>query len=300
MIPLSTQDLPRSGRPYVTWALIAVNLLVFLYQLTLNDVDQLRFNYRYGVVPAELMGNLTLGNELVSWGRRTIPLDLTSPVPTWMTMFTSMFLHGGFMHLASNILFLWVFGGNVEHRFGHVRFLAFYLAAGIAAIWAQTLASSGSIVPMIGASGAIAGVLGAYLLLFPFSRVTTLVFMGLVFVAQVRALLLLGFWAVLQVFSGIGSLVPDSPMGGVAYFAHLGGFVAGLVVVTIYHLVSGEPVLPRRPRPALYWPGRQMTTRPELEGYQHGPVSFERRQTSPPREEENGEAHDSRPPTRQR
>ena len=169
-----------------------------------------------------------------------------------------MFLHGGFMHLAGNMLFLWVFGDNVEYRFGRIQFLAFYLGAGIAAVWAQTLVSSNSTIPMIGASGAIAGVLGAYLLLFPFSRVTTLVIMGLIFVTRVPALLLLGFWVALQVFSGIGSLVPNSPAGGVAYFAHLGGFAAGLAVVTAYHLLRGEPLIPRRPRPTLYWRGREI------------------------------------------
>ena len=259
MIPLSDPDLRHAGKPYVTWALIAINVLVFLYQLTLNDVDQLRFTYRYGVVPAELTGQLELGRELFQWGRQVIPLDLTSPVPTWMTMFTSMFLHGGFMHLAGNMLFLWVFGDNVEYRFGHLKHLAFYLAAGVAAVWAQTLISSGSTVPMVGASGAIAGVLGAYLLLFPYSRITTLVIMGFIFVTRLPAVLLLGFWVVLQAFNGLGSLTPNSPAGGVAYFAHLGGFAVGLAVVAGYRLLRSEPLLPRRRRgPALYWRGREL------------------------------------------
>ena len=254
MIPLSDPDLRHGSRPYVTWALIAINVLVFLYQVLLNDIEQFRFAYRYGAIPAELTGATELGRELFRFGRQVMPLDLTSPVPTWATMITSMFAHGGFLHLGGNMLFLWVFGDNVEDRFGRVKYLAFYLASGMAAVGAQTLMDSESTAPMIGASGAIAGVLGAYLLLFPFSRVRTLIMFGFIFVTRIPAVLLLGVWGLLQVFSSVGSLGPASSGGGVAYFAHLGGFAAGLLVAASYRVLRKEPVWPRRQRtPSWYW-----------------------------------------------
>ncbi len=247
MIPLSDPDLRRQSFPYVTLALIAVNVVVFVYQLSLSSIDEFIFTYRFGVIPAELTGGLEFGQRLLitGAGNAGIPVDLTSPIPTWGTMFSSMFLHGGFLHLAGNMVFLWVFGDNIEDRFGRLRFLAFYLAAGLAAAWAQTLINTESEVPMIGASGAIAGVLGAYLLLYPHSRITTLIFMGFIFVIRVRAVFLLGFWAFLQAFSSLGSL-GAAATGGVAYFAHLGGLVAGLAVVAAYRLLRREPLWPAR------------------------------------------------------
>ena len=246
MIPLSDPDLAHyRARPVVTTTLIALNVLVFLYMVGLNSVDQFVFTYRYGVIPAELTGGLDLGPVLL--GSQRIPVDLSSSVPTWATMFTSMFLHGGWMHLGGNMLFLWVFGDNVEHRFGHVRYLLVYLGTGLAAVWAQVLINTGSEVPMIGASGAIAGVLGAYLLLFPYSRVNTLLLLGFfIMFRRLPAVFLLGFWMLLQAFSGVGSL-GVSTGGGVAYFAHIGGFAAGLAVVATTRLFRGERIWqPRR------------------------------------------------------
>ena len=253
MIPLSDPDLRRHSIPYVVFALIAVNVVIFVYQLSLNDLDEFIFTYRFGVIPAELVGGIEFGQRLLITGAGATPIqvDLTSPIPTWSTMFSSMFLHGGFLHLAGNMVFLWVFGDNIEDRFGHLRFLAFYLVSGIAAVWAQTLINAESEIPMIGASGAIAGVLGAYLLLYPHSRITTLIFMGFIFVIRVRAVFLLGFWALLQAFSGLGSL-GAAATGGVAYFAHLGGLAAGLAVVVAYRLLRREPIWPSR-----YPSGRQ-------------------------------------------
>ena len=243
MIPISDPDLRCRTTPYVTVGLFALNLLVFVYQLSLSNLDELVFTYKCGVIPAELTGSVAFGLTQLLPGGEVV--DLTSPISTWATMFSSMFLHGGFLHLAGNMVFLWVFGDNIEDRFGHLRYLAFYLAAGTAAVWAQTLASTYSQIPMIGASGAIAGVMGAYLLLFPHSRIPTLIILGFVFVVRLRAIYLLGVWTLIQAFNGIGSL-GIAGTGDVAYFAHLGGLVAGLAVAAAYRLVRREPIWPPR------------------------------------------------------
>ena len=246
MIPLSDPDIRRHTTPYVTVALLAVNVLVFLYELSLNNLDEFLFVYRYGVIPAELMGQVELG--LVRLLPSNQLVDLSTPLPTWTTMFTSMFIHGGWLHLAGNMVFLWVFGDNIEDRFGHLRYLAFYLAAGIAAVWAQTLVNTGSETPMVGASGAIAGILGAYLLLYPHSRISTLIVVGFIFATRIPTMYLLGFWALLQAFNGLGALdTSPSTGGGVAYFAHLGGFAMGLSVIAAYRLIRREPLWPSPP-----------------------------------------------------
>ncbi|HLC05391.1 MAG TPA: rhomboid family intramembrane serine protease, partial [Anaerolineales bacterium] len=152
------------------------------------------------------------------------------PVPLYGTILTSMFVHGGLFHLAGNMLYLWIFGDNVEDRLGRVRYLLFYLLSGVGAAAAQILSDPHSKIPMVGASGAISGVLGAYLLLYPHARVVTLVFFGwFVRVIEIRALIVLGFWIVVQLVSGL--LTWGAQVGGVAWFAHVGGFVAGLVMV---------------------------------------------------------------------
>ncbi len=246
MIPLSDPDIRRHTKPYITVALMAVSIVVFLYALSLNELDEFIFTFRYGVIPAELTGRTELG--LVRLVPSQIVVDLSSPLPTWTTIFTSMFMHGGWLHLAGNMVFLWVFGDNIEDRFGHLRYLLFYLAAGTAAVWAQTLASPGSEVPMIGASGAVAGILGAYLLLFPHSRISTLFILGFIFSLRVPAYILLGFWFLFQAFNGLGSLgTSSSTGGGVAYFAHLGGFALGLGVLAAYRLLRREPLWPKPP-----------------------------------------------------
>ncbi len=255
MIPLSDPDLRRHTTAYVTTGLIIANVLAFLYQWSLDGLDQFLVIYRYGAIPAELTGQVDLGPARVGTSVGPVLVDLSGPLPNWATMFSSMFLHGGWLHLGGNMVFLWVFGRAVEDRLGHVRFLAFYLAAGVAAVWAQTGVDTGSQVPMVGASGAIAGVLGAYFLLFPFSRIITLFMFGFIFSARVPAFLLLGFWAALQAFNGVGSLGTSSAGSGVAYFAHLGGFAAGLAAIAAYRVVRGEPLWPRRrPPPSWRWP----------------------------------------------
>ncbi|MBU1050093.1 rhomboid family intramembrane serine protease [Candidatus Bipolaricaulota bacterium] len=173
------------------------------------------FQTQYALIPAEWLG-----------GRDLPP---TISIPIWLTLFTAMFLHGGIMHLLGNMLYLWIFGDNVEDAMGSIRFLAFYLSCGVAAAFAQMAIGPGSSIPMIGASGAIAGVLAAYFMLYPRSRVLTLI--PLFFFLRVVALpavFLLGFWFVLQVISGLNSF---SSSGGVAFFAHIGGFIAGLFLV---------------------------------------------------------------------
>ena len=235
MIPINDPDIHRRERPLVTYVLVAINIVVWLYQsYVITDLDEFIFTFQFGVIPAELLRDVELGVERLRLGASIVTVDLSSPIPTWATMFSSMFLHGGFLHLAGNM----VFGDNVEDRFGRVRFLAFYLIAGVAAVFAQAIIDPESTVPMIGASGAIAGVLGAYLVLFPYSRVDTLFFVGLVFHARLAAVWLIGGWMLLQAFNGV------------AYFAHLGGFAAGLAVAVLYKLARREPIMVRRRR----WP----------------------------------------------
>jgi rhomboid family protein len=220
MLPLK-DDVPTHSTPVVTVSLIVVNLLVFLYQFSLGagaGKAAEEFIREFGLVPCRLTGSCA------------VALDLPSPV---LTIFTSMFMHGGLFHIGGNILYLWIFGNNIEDTLGHGRFLMFYLACGIAAALGQTIISPASTVPMVGASGAVSGVLGAYLLLFPHASVVTLMIFG-IFVRLVRipALIVLGFWIVVQLVNGFLTVsLGKSEGGGVAWFAHIGGFVAGLILL---------------------------------------------------------------------
>lgn len=211
MMPLSDDNRGRRTVPVVTWVLIALNVLVFLYELTLGEQDLHRFFSDYGVIPQEISDRQHL----------------------W-TLLTSMFLHGGWLHLGGNMLFLWIFGDNVEDVMGHVRYLAFYLLTGAGAGLAQVLANPDSTVPTVGASGAISGLLAAYLVCFPHGRILTGVFFGfLITTIMLPAWVMIGYWFVLQLISGLVSLGPDTAAtgGGVAWWAHIGGFVVGLVLV---------------------------------------------------------------------
>ena len=219
MFPLK-DDNPTSSTPIVTIALILANALVFLYQFSLEVGDGQgaragqAFIEEFGLVPCRLTGACPAG------------MDLPSPI---LTIFSSMFMHGGLFHIGGNMLYLWIFGNNVEDTLGHGRFLTFYLLSGIAAALAQTAVGPSSPVPMVGASGAVSGVLGAYLLLFPHAYVTTLIILGFFFrLVQVPAVVVLGFWIVVQVLNGLGSF---GASGGVAFFAHIGGFVAGMALL---------------------------------------------------------------------
>jgi len=217
MIPL--RDNIRTRRvPAVTLGLIAANVAVFLYQYLLVPEAAQRIIFLYGLIPREL----TQGVPLVS-----------HPVPVEVTVFTSMFVHGGLFHVAGNMLYLWIFGNNVEDAMGHARFLLFYLLSGLAAAFAQVLAGPTSTVPMVGASGAVSGILGAYLLLYPHARVLTLLILGWFWrLVEIPALFVLGFWIVVQVLNGL--LTFNFQGGGVAWFAHIGGFAAGMVFLPFF------------------------------------------------------------------
>ena len=213
-------DNPTRITPVVTMALIGMNVLVFLYQLSLQGAAGEEFIYTYGMIPASLFGVAQL------------PPDI-AVLPAWATVFSSMFLHGGIMHIAGNMLFLWVFGNNVEDAMGHGRYIVFYLLCGVAAALAQGLSDTASEIPMIGASGAISGVLGAYLVLHPRAQVHSLLFLGFfIRVIALPAMAVLGIWFALQLFQA--ALMRAEGEGGVAFLAHIGGFIAGAVLVSFF------------------------------------------------------------------
>ena len=205
MLPIGDDDSSRRTVPIVTLALIALNVLFFFVELSGGDP----FVKQWAFVPSRFLAN---------------------PAADLPTLFTSMFMHGGWLHLGGNMLYLWIFGDNVEDRFGHGLFLVFYILCGLAATFAQMMFSAGSSVPNLGASGAIAGVLGSYILLFPQGRVRVLQGQQVV---QMPALMVIGFWIVIQLFSGIGSISSAAQSGGVAYMAHIGGFFAGLLLTLV-------------------------------------------------------------------
>ena len=215
MLPISDAG-ARPGRvPIVTIALITLNILVFLYQISLSTRALERAVLAYGVIPFEI----TSGRDLPP----------VIPWPIWTTLFTSMFMHGGWMHIIGNMLYLWIFGDNIEDALGHAIYFVFYLVCGLAAAGAQIFADPASTIPSIGASGAVAGVLGAYLLLYPNHRINSLIFLGyFVRVVQLPAVLVLGFWIVIQLFSGVASAGAQTD---VAYWAHVGGFFMGMVLI---------------------------------------------------------------------
>jgi membrane associated rhomboid family serine protease len=252
MFPLSDRDLTTRTRPIVNFTLIGLCAAVFIYELAIGSSGRFTFFYQFGLIPAELAHGFSYEFLVTPEGT----FDIASPVPNWATMFTSMFIHGDWMHFGFNMLFLWVFGDNIEDRFGHLRYLLFFLAAGIAASWLQIATDTMSQIPTIGASGAIAGVLGAYLFLFPYSRITTALFFFFIVVVRVPALFLLGFWFLLQFFGGIGDLGPSAHTSGIAYWAHIGGFVFGIAVVIIHKLATHQRMWPKRPGGTRYWRGR--------------------------------------------
>ncbi len=230
MLPLSDHN-PRRTVPVITIVIIALNVLMFFWEVSLGrDLERVLISFAF--IPKRF------------W----VPGYL---IPNLERMLISMFLHGGFLHIASNMLYLWIFGDNIEDRLGHFRFAVFYLLCGAIAALAHAFANPSSTMPAIGASGAIAGVLGGYLIVFPRARVTTLIpIFFFITIREIPAVVLLGFWFVLQLFSGVGSLgVPAAQnVGGVAYFAHIGGFVAGMLLIV---LMGGTR---RRPEaPPVFW-----------------------------------------------
>ena len=231
MVPLKDEN-PIKITPYITYILIAINIAVFVYELSLNPNQLDTFFHLFAVVPRELTGSLS-------------GVDFHQSVPELVTPITSQFLHAGFTHIAFNMLFLWIFGNNIEEQLGRTKFLLFYLSCGILAVLAQWFFSALSNVPSLGASGAIAGVMGAYILKFPQAKIVTLVPLGFFFpIFRIPAVYFLGFWFLEQAFNGVTSLEVTANVGmesgGVAYWAHAGGFVAGAILGPMLGLFPGK------------------------------------------------------------
>lgn len=227
MFPLYDEN-PTRITPYITYGLIGVNVLVFLHEFSLPESQLNQFLHLYAVIPRELSASFA-----------GIPVNQS--VPEWETLITSQFLHGGWWHLISNMLYLWIFGNNVEERLGSIKYLIFYLSCGVFAALCQWFVGMNSGVPSLGASGAIAGVLAAYVMRFPQTRVVTLIFLGF-FVTTIRvpAIIIIGLFIVQNVISGVASLQAAASMsvqtGGVAYWAHIGGFFLGLILAPVFGL----------------------------------------------------------------
>ena len=240
VFPLYDDNSDRTTTPIVNYAIIALNILVFVFLQGLGSNDQ--FTYSFSTVPAEILQGrdiVTPARVVEYMGQRvTIPGLGPTPGSVYLTLFTSMFMHGGFAHIAGNMLFLWIFGDNIEDRLGHVKYLIFYLLCGVIAGLSHVFATgvfasseSALLVPSLGASGAISGVLGAYILLHPKRRVTVILFR---FLTDVPAYVAIGIWFAFQLISGLGMLGGGSQQGGVAYAAHIGGFIAGLVLIKFF------------------------------------------------------------------
>jgi membrane associated rhomboid family serine protease len=252
-------DNPHTVTPYVTYGLISLCVLVFLWQLSLGDGRDAAAVF--GLIPGHLFGTVR-------------PEAGVFPLPAWMTIFTSMFLHGGWMHLLGNMLYLWIFGDNIEASLGHRRYLVFYLLCGVVAALSQSFAAPNSDVPMVGASGAIAGVLGAYLVLHPRSNIKVFVFLIIITTINVPAFIVLGIWFAGQLVS---SAAADPSAPGVAFLAHIGGFVAGVVLVFFFRRRGVQVFEPahtrafvRDPRP-LREVARRRGSVPDAGGNRRGP-----------------------------
>ncbi len=246
MIPLRDEN-PSYSVPLITIGIVLLNAVIFLFQISLSPEVLMLLYQGAGAIPARFSSTFEPPME-------------AQFMPTWATAFSSMFLHGGFLHLVGNMWFLWLFGDNVEDRIGKIRFVIFYLLCGVAALTVQVLTSPGSNVPIIGASGAIAGVLGAYLALYPRAMIRTLVWL-LFFVQVIRvpAVLFLGIWFLLQFVQGVGGGITAAEGGGVAWFAHLGGFVAGVILIRPFTI--GRPFPPRNKH--ISWDGFGRPGRPK-------------------------------------
>lgn len=232
MFPIGDDNSDRKITPFVNYAFIGINILVFLLLQRLGSNDA--FSYAFSLVPQEIVSGIDLSgviNVKDSAGRVIGEVNhFSTPLPVYFNFLSSMFMHGDIMHIFGNMLFLWIFGDNLENLLGHVRFAAFYIVCGIAAAVAQILTDSGSVIPMLGASGAISGVLGGYVLLFPKRTVRALIFN---FLTTVPAFVAIGIWIVYQLI--VGYLTPSTG-GGVAYAAHIGGFIAGVALIKVFAL----------------------------------------------------------------
>lgn len=227
MVPIKDEN-PVKIIPYVTYALIIINISVFIYQLTLSQYQLQEFFQNYAVIPRQL--TTTFDSELTY-----------DSIPELATLITCQFLHGGFLHVGFNMLYLWIFGNNIEEELGHIKFLLFYLTCGALAALAQWFFASSSTIPSIGASGAIAGVMGAYILRFPTAEIVMILPLWIVFIPfRIPAYAFLGFWFLQQAFNGLLSLDANMNIGmeggGIAYWAHAGGFVVGIILAPILGL----------------------------------------------------------------
>lgn len=246
IFPIGDDNTDRTTAPVINYILIAINLLVFVFLQGLGSND--KFTYAFSTVPEEIV----TGRDITTPDRQfrnpapggepvVVPGLQPTPFTVYITLLTSMFMHGGIAHIFGNMLFLWIFGDNLEHRLGHVRYLVFYLVCGLLASLAHvftTVALGGNpLIPSLGASGAISGVLGGYILLYPSRRVRVIMFSML---TQVPAFVAIGLWFVFQLISGLGLLGGGSQEGGVAYAAHIGGFIAGLVLIKFFTIGRGS------------------------------------------------------------
>ena len=247
VFPLYDDNSDRQTTPYVNYALIALNIFVFVVLQGLGSNDE--FTYSFSTVPLEIVTgqDVVTANRVVEYaGQRVLVPGLgPTPLSVYLTLFTSMFMHGGIAHIGGNMLFLWIFGDNIEDRLGHVRYVLFYLVCGVIASMAHVITTyvfsggdgASMLVPSLGASGAISGVLGGYILLHPSRRVTVILFR---FLTDVPAWVAIGIWFAFQLISGLGVLGEGSAQGGVAYAAHIGGFVAGLVLIKFFDIGHGR------------------------------------------------------------
>ncbi|MDX2046600.1 MAG: rhomboid family intramembrane serine protease [Chitinophagaceae bacterium] len=246
LFPIGDDNSDRTITPYVNYTLIVINALVFIFLQGMGG--NLGFTYAFSTVPAEII----TGTDIITQGQIVqdpntgqtfeLPGLQPTPLPVYFTLITSMFMHGGWAHILGNMLYLWIFGDNIENRLGHIRYLVFYIVCGILAslshVFSTYMLHQNSLVPSLGASGAISGVLGAYILLFPNRRVHAYL---LWFLISIPAILALGLWILFQVISGLGML-GGGDSGGVAYAAHIGGFLAGLLLIKFFDPVKSAPV----------------------------------------------------------
>lgn len=235
MFPIGDDDSDRTGQPIVNYAIIGLNILVFLLLQQLGSNES--FTYAFSLVPREITTGVDLtGVEVIrdSFGHTAQIPQFATPLPVYFNFLSSMFMHGGIAHIFGNMLFLFIFGDNIEDAIGHIRYLIFYLLCGFAAAMGQILMGPDSVIPMLGASGAISGVLGGYVLLFPNRQVRAIIFN---FVTTVPAIVAIGIWIVYQLVLGYMSPVGS---GGVAYAAHIGGFVAGLALIKVFAIGRGQ------------------------------------------------------------
>lgn len=243
IFPIADDNSDRTSVPIINYFLILINIFVFVYFQGLGSNE--KFTYAYSTVPQEIITNKDIDTRVLIQDpisqEPVGQIDLQpTPISVYLTLITSMFMHGGLAHIFGNMLFLWIFGDNIEHAIGKIRYLIFYLVCGVIAslshVFATVAFTGNPYIPSLGASGAISGVLGAYILLYPHKRVVVLIFSIL---TQVPAIVAIGLWFVFQVISGLGWLGSGSAVGGIAYGAHIGGFIAGLVLIKFFALGRG-------------------------------------------------------------